>query len=109
MVTVIVGRKIEGTQCHVITTAEGVDEPFLVEFPLPMEAQPLKPGKPAWANYVKGVVQHFKGMYEACYNNVKMDLLVHIHDLFRSSLNSSMTGKPARSSTNGIWRDPMIS
>ncbi len=73
MVTVIVGKKIEGSQCHVLTTAEGVDEPFLIEFLLPTNTEPLKPGKPAWANYVKGVVQHFKGI---C---IFFELIVYLH------------------------------
>lgn len=59
MVTVLVGNKTETGVCRVLTTAEGVDSPDYVEFPV----KGLEPGKPNWANYVKGVVAHFKGNY----------------------------------------------
>ena len=62
MVTVMVGKKANGSTCHVVTLADGADEPRVTEFPLPAEGAPLTPGKPSWANYVKGVVQHYKGM-----------------------------------------------
>lgn len=61
MVTVVVGKKAEGGNCRVVTMAPGADEPHVVEFPVPTEDTPLTPGKPKWANYVKGVVQHYKG------------------------------------------------
>ncbi|XP_071954544.1 galactokinase-like isoform X2 [Antedon mediterranea] len=61
MVTVLVGSKTNSGMCTVITTAEGVDEPKQVEFALPTSEIPLLPGEPAWANYVKGVVQNYKG------------------------------------------------
>eukprot|EP00058_Branchiostoma_floridae_P025260 XP_002610750.1 hypothetical protein BRAFLDRAFT_90953 [Branchiostoma floridae] len=61
MVTVVVGRKTDTGVCRVVTTAESADDPKQVEFPVPSTANPLQPGKPAWANYVKGVVANFKG------------------------------------------------
>ena len=61
MVTVIVGQKVDGSTCGVVTLADGVDEPRVTDFPLPTQGAPLTPGKPQWANYVKGVVQHYKG------------------------------------------------
>ncbi|XP_066292194.1 galactokinase-like [Branchiostoma lanceolatum] len=64
MVTVVVGKKTDTGVCRVVTTAQDADEPKEVEFPIPSTAHPLQPGKPAWANYVKGVVANFKG--EVC-------------------------------------------
>ncbi|XP_033112485.1 galactokinase-like [Anneissia japonica] len=61
MVTVLVGCRTDSGVCKVVTTAEGVDEPKVVEFALPTGDRPLQPGKPAWSNYVKGVVQNYKG------------------------------------------------
>ena len=59
MVTVIVGRKTEGSTCRVHTLAQGADEPTYTEFP----SKGLSPGTPKWANYVKGVVDKFPGAY----------------------------------------------
>jgi galactokinase len=42
-----------------MTSANGVDEPHLIDFPVPSASAPLSPGKPAWANYVKGVIANF--------------------------------------------------
>ena len=64
MVTLIVGQRTEGSTCKVITLADGADDPHTTEFQLPTEEAPLTPGKPNWANYVKGVVQHYKGNYK---------------------------------------------
>ncbi|XP_054748525.1 galactokinase-like [Lytechinus pictus] len=60
-VTILVGRKTSSGVCRVLTTAEGTDEPKYTEFPVPTAEKPLEPGLPKWANYVKGVVQNFKG------------------------------------------------
>ncbi len=72
MVTVVVGGTApagEGgdatAQCRVVTLADGADAPLDVTFPVPTPDAPLAPGKPAWANYVKGVVQHYKGILYA--------------------------------------------
>ncbi|XP_077980285.1 galactokinase-like [Glandiceps talaboti] len=61
MVTVVAGKKSSDEICRVITTAENVDDERKVEFSLPTADNPLKPGKPSWSNYVKGVVANFKG------------------------------------------------
>ncbi|KAK7494149.1 hypothetical protein BaRGS_00014622 [Batillaria attramentaria] len=60
MVTVLVGRRVEGDNCRVLTLADGADEPKLTEFARPA-AIPLSPSSPKWANYVKGVVANFPG------------------------------------------------
>uniref|UniRef100_A0A671PPC2 Galactokinase 1 n=1 Tax=Sinocyclocheilus anshuiensis TaxID=1608454 RepID=A0A671PPC2_9TELE len=60
MVTVIVGSKISGQKCCVVTQTEAADEPRVVHFDLPNELAPLLRGQPNWANYVKGVVQHYR-------------------------------------------------
>ncbi|XP_072169376.1 galactokinase-like [Diadema setosum] len=60
-VTILVGRKTSSGICRVMTTSDAADEPKLTEFPLPTSEKPLMPGLPKWANYVKGVVQNFKG------------------------------------------------
>lgn len=60
LVTILVGRKVEGDNCKVLTLAEGADEPKYTEFARPAAAS-LSPGAPKWANYVKGVVANFPG------------------------------------------------
>ncbi|XP_069685126.1 galactokinase-like [Periplaneta americana] len=60
LVTVIVGKKNGSDKCVVVSGAKEADSPIMVEFPVPSK-EPLKPGRPKWANYVKGVVQNFKG------------------------------------------------
>lgn len=60
MVTVIVGSKTSGQKCCVVTLTEAADEPRVVDFDLPNELTPLLRGQPNWANYVKGVVQHYR-------------------------------------------------
>ncbi|XP_068120355.1 galactokinase [Hyperolius riggenbachi] len=60
LITVIVGsRRNDGKIC-LVTTAEGADEPQKVEFEAPREDKPLAPGTPKWANYMKGVIQHYR-------------------------------------------------
>nr|CAB3248187.1 galactokinase-like [Phallusia mammillata] len=61
LVTVVVGCRTDTQVIEIVTTAESADEPKTVQFPVPTENNPLTPGKPAWANYAKGVVQTFKG------------------------------------------------
>lgn len=61
MVTVMVGSKTSGQKCCVVTLTEAADEPKMVDFDLPNELTPLLRGQPNWANYVKGVVQHYRG------------------------------------------------
>lgn len=55
----MVGSSTSGNSCSVVTVAESADEPKRVDFNLPTDNKPLKGGQPAWANYVKGVVQHY--------------------------------------------------
>lgn len=60
-VTVVTGCLAENSSdITVVTTADMADEPKQVVFSSPTESHPLIPGKPHWANYVKGVVQTFK-------------------------------------------------
>lgn len=61
LVTVIVGRKSDGNVCRLATCAQGVDEPHVITFPVHTPDSPLVPGKPSWANYVKGVIANFPG------------------------------------------------
>ncbi|XP_043860195.1 galactokinase [Dromiciops gliroides] len=59
LVTVMVGiPRLDGL-ISLVTTSEHADEPKLVEFPVPTAEQPLEPGLPHWANYVKGVIQYY--------------------------------------------------
>ncbi|XP_068243428.1 galactokinase-like [Palaemon carinicauda] len=61
LVTVVVGKRNDTDVCRVLTLAENVDQPHHVEFQVPSPSHPLKPHKPNWANYVKGVVANFHG------------------------------------------------
>lgn len=61
-VTLVVGKKVDGSKCRVMTLAD-VDDPREVEFSVPTASCPLQPGNPKWANYVKGVVANFIGTY----------------------------------------------
>ena len=65
LVTVIVGRKTDGNVCQLGTTSKGADEPLMITFPVPTPSSPLVPGKPSWANYVKGVIANFQGKVPA--------------------------------------------
>ncbi|XP_059473612.1 galactokinase-like [Neocloeon triangulifer] len=58
MVTVVVGRKTSDGRCTVATAVPEADEPRRVSFSVPSK-QPLLPGSPKWANYVKGVIANF--------------------------------------------------
>ncbi|XP_041076810.1 galactokinase [Polyodon spathula] len=60
MVTVLVGSQTTDTSVSIVTAAEEADEPRRVDFPLPQDSNPLTPGEPKWANYVKGVIQHYR-------------------------------------------------
>ena len=59
LVTVIVGRKATGDVCKFGTCAEGADAPLFTSCNLPSSDNVLQPGKPLWANYVKGVIENF--------------------------------------------------
>ncbi|KAL0892725.1 hypothetical protein ABMA27_014441 [Loxostege sticticalis] len=59
-VTLVVGSHNGTGRCNVLTVLAG-DEQLETSFPAPTAYDPLKPGSPAWANYVKGVVANFPG------------------------------------------------
>ncbi|KAE8576939.1 hypothetical protein XENTR_v10004373 [Xenopus tropicalis] len=61
LVTVIVGSPRDDGQISIVTTAEGADEPHMVDFEAPKQGKPLVPGAPKWSNYVKGVIEHYRG------------------------------------------------
>ena len=69
MVTIIVGRKTGGDMCRVQTLAPEADEPTYTEFP----SKGLSPGSPKWANYVKGVVDKFPGVYNDSHVSLKCE------------------------------------
>jgi galactokinase len=56
---VIVGSPVDGSQCQIVSSADGADEPKHVTFTNHSDDTPLTPGKPLWANYVKGVIAKF--------------------------------------------------
>ncbi|CAH0701437.1 unnamed protein product [Spodoptera exigua] len=59
-VTLIVGG-LNGTgDCRLVSVL-GTGEEVSTSFQAPTPLSPLKPGPPAWANYVKGVVANFPG------------------------------------------------
>ncbi|EDV27702.1 Galactokinase [Trichoplax sp. H2] len=59
--TVVVGRLSARNECRITTIAERADLPHEVEFLPHSKDQPLQPGKPSWANYVKGVIANYPG------------------------------------------------
>lgn len=61
MGTVIVGSPRQDGTISIVTTAEEAGEPKRVQFSVPVDGGALKPGEPHWANYVKGVIQHYRG------------------------------------------------
>lgn len=63
--TVLVGSPTQDGTISILTTAPGADEPHRVQFPAPTQSRPLSPGRPHWANYVKGVIQHYRGKVRA--------------------------------------------
>jgi galactokinase len=64
LLTVIVGKKNDTDKCVVVTEAKDADKPVKVEFSVPTK-EPLAPGSPKWANYIKGIVQYFKGLFQS--------------------------------------------
>ncbi|XP_078081389.1 galactokinase isoform X1 [Mustelus asterias] len=60
MVTVVLGCQSADGIISLLTTAKEADEPKQLEFRVPTESNPLSPGLPRWANYVKGVIQHYR-------------------------------------------------
>lgn len=64
MVTVIVGSKISGEESIVVTTNKDADEPKKITIEMPNKSSLVcvcRPGKPKWANYIKGVIANYIG------------------------------------------------
>ncbi|XP_029815935.1 LOW QUALITY PROTEIN: galactokinase [Manacus vitellinus] len=59
--TVLVGSPTQDGTISILTTSAEADEPHRVQFPAPHHGSSLSPGRPRWANYVKGVIQHYRG------------------------------------------------
>ncbi|XP_074967326.1 galactokinase [Phalacrocorax aristotelis] len=59
--TVLVGSPTQDGTISILTTSAEADEPRRVQFPAPRQGSPLRPGQPHWANYVKGIIQHYRG------------------------------------------------
>ncbi|MEQ2216275.1 Galactokinase, partial [Xenoophorus captivus] len=60
LVTVVVGGPTSAQEVTVVTAAKDADEPRRVDFALTGDGSSLPPGLPRWANYVKGVIQHYR-------------------------------------------------
>ncbi|XP_029032151.1 galactokinase-like [Osmia bicornis bicornis] len=58
MVTVIAGKLSNGTKTKIISFNETVKSENAVEFEIGTH-NTIKPGKPQWANYIKGCIAHF--------------------------------------------------
>lgn len=58
LTTVIVGRASTSGKIRLLTLSE-VGETKSLEFDAPTESARLTPGSPKWANYMKGVIEHF--------------------------------------------------
>ncbi|NXI57263.1 GALK1 Galactokinase, partial [Chloroceryle aenea] len=59
--TVLVGSPTQDGTISILTTSAEADKPHRVQFQAPCHGSPLSPGQPRWANYVKGVIQHYRG------------------------------------------------
>ncbi|NXU45166.1 GALK1 Galactokinase, partial [Drymodes brunneopygia] len=59
--TVLVGSPTHDGTISIVTTSAEADEPHRVQFLAPRPGSSLSPGQPRWANYVKGVIQHYRG------------------------------------------------
>ncbi|NXS57938.1 GALK1 Galactokinase, partial [Brachypteracias leptosomus] len=59
--TLLVGSPTKDRTISILTISAEADEPHRVQFPVPRPNSPLSPGQPRWANYVKGVIQHYRG------------------------------------------------
>ncbi|KAM6403311.1 galactokinase [Rhynochetos jubatus] len=59
--TVLVGSPTQDGTISILTTSAEADGPQRVQFPAPRQGSPLSPGQPRWANYIKGVIQHYRG------------------------------------------------
>ncbi|CAB3223632.1 unnamed protein product [Arctia plantaginis] len=58
--TLVVGASNNSTECNVVSVLSS-GEVVSASFPAPTTSTALKPGPPAWTNYVKGVVANFPG------------------------------------------------
>ncbi|XP_009322889.1 PREDICTED: galactokinase [Pygoscelis adeliae] len=56
-----VGSPTQDGTISILTTSVEADEPHRVQFLAPRQGSPLSPGQPRWANYIKGVIQHYRG------------------------------------------------
>ncbi|KAJ2939163.1 hypothetical protein O0L34_g8476 [Tuta absoluta] len=61
--TVVVGAPNSSSTCNVLSVLASGEE-LKTSFQVPTPQSPLKPGEPAWANYVKGVVANFPGQLQ---------------------------------------------
>ncbi|NWH90169.1 GALK1 Galactokinase, partial [Aegithalos caudatus] len=59
--TVLVGSPRQDGTISIVTTSAEADEPRRVQFPAPGPGASLSPGLPRWANYIKGVLQNYRG------------------------------------------------
>lgn len=55
------GSPTQDGTISIVTTSAEADEPHRVQFPAPRPGSSLSPGLPRWANYAKGVIQHYRG------------------------------------------------
>ncbi|XP_054624660.1 galactokinase isoform X5 [Dunckerocampus dactyliophorus] len=60
LVTVVVGSPSIGGDTVIVTASEHADEPRRVDLSLPNEGSKLSPWAPHWANYVRGVIHHYR-------------------------------------------------
>lgn len=63
--TVLVGSPTKDRTISILTTSAEADKPHLVQFPAPCQGSPLSPSQPRWANYILGVIQHYRGKAQA--------------------------------------------
>lgn len=61
LVTVVVGGVASDRSVTIVTATEEADEPRRVSWDQSGDGAPLEPGCPRWANYVKGVLEHYRG------------------------------------------------
>jgi len=54
------GKPNNSNKIRLLTLAN-VDGEHEIEIEFPNKSQRLTPGEPTWANYVKGVIEHFPG------------------------------------------------
>lgn len=60
LVTVVVGSPTSSQDATVVTTTDDADEPRRVDFSLLNVEATASPGLPRWANYVMGVIHHYR-------------------------------------------------